>query len=175
MTKSEALSVLKNAAFLGTEEDAAKVTEAIDTIEGNVHDSGKDADCISRQAAIDALRAIKQGLWEIDIPSPTVPEYVEHHEQIKNMMEIVDGWIKRIKEEPTAHQWIPCRERLPKYGKTVLITNDKGNVSYGMFRGVEYWEEDGDSVWVRKKNTLENVIAWMPLPEPYTEDEDEVN
>lgn len=33
MTKSEALSVLKNAAFLGTEEDAAKVTEAIDTIE----------------------------------------------------------------------------------------------------------------------------------------------
>lgn len=56
-------------------------------------------DLISRQAAIDALRAIKHGLWEIDIPSPTVPEYVEHHEQIKNMMEIVDGWIKRINEE----------------------------------------------------------------------------
>lgn len=57
-------------------------------------------DCISREQAIDALKAIKYGLWEIDIPSPTVPEYVEHHEQIKNMMEIVDGWIERIQEEP---------------------------------------------------------------------------
>lgn len=68
MTKSEALSVLKNAAFLGTEEDAAKVTEAIDTIEGNVHDSGKDADCISRQAAIDAIGKLyaihgSEGSW----------------------------------------------------------------------------------------------------------------
>lgn len=61
-------------------------------------------DLISRQVAIDALKAIKRGLWEIDIPSPTVPEYVEHHEQITNMMEITDGWIKRLTEEPPAQQ-----------------------------------------------------------------------
>ena len=71
------------------------------------------SDLIDRQAAIDALRAIKHGLWEIDIPSPTVPEYVEHHEQIKNMMEIVDGWIKRVKEEPTIHP------EPPKMGKWI--------------------------------------------------------
>lgn len=70
------------------------------------------SDLISKRTAIDALRAIKQGLWEIDIPSPTVPEYVEHHEQIKNMMEIVDGWIKRIKEEPAvdAVSVVRCRD-----------------------------------------------------------------
>jgi hypothetical protein len=69
-------------------------------------------DLINRRVAIDALRAIKHGLWEIDIPSPTVPEYVEHHEQIKNMMEIVDGWIKRVKEEPAvdAVPVIRCRD-----------------------------------------------------------------
>lgn len=69
-------------------------------------------DLISKRTAIDALRAIKQGLWEIDIPSPTVPEYIEHHEQIKNMMEIVDGWIRRIKAEPSvdAVQIVRCRE-----------------------------------------------------------------
>ena len=69
-------------------------------------------DFISKRTAIDALRAIKYGLWEIDIPSPTVPEYVEHHEQIKNMMEIVDGWIKRIKEEPAvdAVPVVRCRD-----------------------------------------------------------------
>lgn len=75
-------------------------------------------------------------------------------------------------EEPSAQPeqyWIPCSERLPKYGKNVLITNDKGNVSYGRFRGVEFWKEDGDSYWTWKKNTIEHVLAWMPLPEPYAE------
>ena len=68
------------------------------------------SDLIDRQAAIDALKAIRYGLWEIDIPFPTVPEYVEHHEQIKNMMEITDGWIKKLKEQPSAQQWMPVTE-----------------------------------------------------------------
>jgi len=57
---------------------------------------------IEADRAIDALKAIRYGLWEIDIPSPTVPEYIEHHEQIKNMMEITDGWIKKLEEQSTA-------------------------------------------------------------------------
>ena len=58
------------------------------------------SDNISRQSALDALKAIRYGLWEIDIPSPAgCPEYVEHHEQIQNMMGVVDGWIKKISEE----------------------------------------------------------------------------
>ena len=57
---------------------------------------------IDKKSAIDALKAIRYGLWEIDIPSPNVPEYVEHHEQIKNMLEITDGWIKKLEEQPTA-------------------------------------------------------------------------
>ena len=79
-----------------------------------------------------------------------------------------------IDEQPTIEpmRWIPCSERLPKYGKNVLITNDKGNVSYGRFRGVEFWKEDGDSYWTWKKNTIEHVLAWMPLPEPYKEEQE---
>lgn len=54
---------------------------------------------IPKKIAVDALKAIKHGLWEIDIPSPgNCPEYREHHEQIKNMMEIVDLWIAKIKD-----------------------------------------------------------------------------
>ena len=70
------------------------------------------------------------------------------------------------------NRWIPCGEKLPKYGKNVLITNDKGNVSYGRFRGVEFWKEDGDYYWTWKKNTIEHVLAWMPLPEPFKENSD---
>lgn len=73
---------------------------------------------IDKKSAIDALKAIRYGLWEIDIPSPTVPEYVEHHEQIKNMLEITDGWIKRLEEQPTADVMEV------KHGKWVGIDDD---------------------------------------------------
>lgn len=58
---------------------------------------------IEKQEAIDALKAIKYGLWEIDIPSPgNCLEYIEHHKQIKDMMEITDGWIKKLMKLPSA-------------------------------------------------------------------------
>lgn len=143
-------------------------------------------DFISKRTAIDALRAIKYGLWEIDIPSPTVPEYVEHHEQIKNMMEIVDGWIKRIKEEPAVNRWVPCKERLPSYGEAVLTWD--GNC-YCVEKRIPFIRgEDGEIIvsdwWVSDDFDEEEsdyypnlrdgaAIAWMPLPAPYTEEEEE--
>ena len=36
-----------------------------------------------------AFDKIKLRLWEIDIPSPTVPEYIEHHEQVTDLMNLV--------------------------------------------------------------------------------------
>lgn len=68
-------------------------------------------------------------------------------------------------------QWIPCSERLPKKGEVVLITNEKGNVKHGQYRG--YYPSDKVDWWWWKKNTTETVIAWMPLPEPYKGGESE--
>lgn len=78
----------------------------------------------------------------------------------------IEVWINAL---PSAQleRWIPTTEKLPKYGKTVIITNDKGNVRCGRFEGVEFWKDDGDSYWTFKGNTVEHVLAWMPLPEPY--------
>ena len=36
------------------------------------------------------LGDIRSALWDIDIPSPRVPEYVEHHKQIQEMSALVD-------------------------------------------------------------------------------------
>ena len=36
------------------------------------------------------LGDIRSALWDIDIPSPTVPEYREHHEQIQQVIALVD-------------------------------------------------------------------------------------
>ena len=130
-------------------------------------------DTVSRKAAIDALRAIKHGLWEIDIPSPTVPEYVEHHEQIKNMMEIVDGWIKRINEEPATNRWIPIREQMPSNDREVLL-QFRYNQAAGFWNSLNWETCAGDGYY----NTIEDFegqpIAWMPLPEPYKEEEGEL-
>ena len=75
--------------------------------------------------------------------------------------------LTELEYKEAERQWIPVSERLPEYGKTVLITNGKGNVRSGRFRGVEFWKEDGGSYWTFKGNTIEHVLAWMPLPEPY--------
>ena len=59
-------------------------------------------DLISRQAAIDALDEIRHALWEIDIPSPTVPEYVEHHEQVQSVWKLLDKKQKELYLLPSA-------------------------------------------------------------------------
>jgi hypothetical protein len=65
--------------------------------------------------------------------------------------------------------WIPCSERLPEKDEVVLITNGKGNVRCGQYRS-EHDVRDGTHYWWWKGKTVETVLAWMPLPEPYRED-----
>ncbi|MBO6015307.1 MAG: hypothetical protein J6S50_05745 [Oscillospiraceae bacterium] len=51
---------------------------------------------IKKQTALNALRDIYKRLWDIDIPSPTVPEYVEHHKQIQEIMKYTNEWIEKL-------------------------------------------------------------------------------
>ena len=53
---------------------------------------------INIQAVIDDLYEIQNKIWEFDIPSPTVPEYREHHEQMQELMAFVGDKIKEWKE-----------------------------------------------------------------------------
>lgn len=76
--------------------------------------------------------------------------------------------------------WIPCRERLPEVNKHVLISrkewpyptpDDGDRVFKGMRRkdprnGEEIWWCYGPGYMAD-----EDVLAWMPLPEPYREDD----
>lgn len=92
-------------------------------------------------------------------------------------------------------KWIPCNERLPESIDAVNITwvnrnpptyyehiKDKefnGTAHY--FHGKWYWyssttldylEEYGESEWDKMDEDIE-VIAWMPLPEPYKKEVEE--
>ena len=46
--------------------------------------------------AIKAILDIKEKVWEIDIPSPTIPEYVEHHEQVKSILIVIYNWLTKL-------------------------------------------------------------------------------
>lgn len=42
------------------------------------------------------LYEIQEAIWAIDIPSPTVPEYREHHEQCQELLALIDKKIKEV-------------------------------------------------------------------------------
>ena len=83
--------------------------------------------------------------------------------------------INAIKSLPSAQQWIPCSERLPERLGEYLITalsnpskNPISSVGYYHERIKEFGTFDRGGNWEKW-----DVIAWMPLPEPYTEEQHE--
>ena len=125
-------------------------------------------DTISRQAVIDLLKQMRKDGDMVPWEGKDV--------------------FARIRELPSAQpeqQWIPCSERLPEEDTEVLISyrykegegdTDHVNIditSYGTtcFGGREIhtlkeWRQPFDYFHANYE-----VIAWMPLPEPYKEDD----
>ena len=77
---------------------------------------------------------------------------------------------------PDTPRWIPVTERLPEtYGKYLVTLEDEGyrsvmSLYYGRINRIDtFYDSDseyGDIQW-------DGVIAWMPLPSPYKEGEEE--
>ena len=108
----------------------------------SMREVNKMDDLIYRQAAIDALGFGNE--WEV--MDFTVIDK--------------DDAIHQIKALPSAQQWIPCSERLPRTKDDYIITvKDK----YGTW--TDYVEWSADYHWWGYDDDM--VIAWMPLPEPY--------
>ena len=59
-------------------------------------------------------------------------------------------------------QWIPVSERLPEEGKVVLTqAKFKDDVKMAVSSRIDY------NYWTTWGTRDINIIAWMPLPEPY--------
>ena len=72
--------------------------------------------------------------------------------------------IEMINDAPTIEpqKWISCDERLPEDYIRVLTTNSK----------IGAWEVDINSRNVAGWIYSSDPVAWMPLPEPYKEEEE---
>ena len=128
-----------------------------------------DGDIISRQAAVIAVTAGS-------ISTATV--FGRTEEGMTAAKEIIRA-IKSIPSAQPEQRWIPCSERLPEikehhvsdpcivycnnhaYGFAELEENIFGQVGWNCERDDEYHEPLGE------------VLAWMPLPEPWRGEEHE--
>ena len=108
------------------------------------------SDLISRQAAIEVADAV----WAVTGD--------------KNVAKV---W-KQINDLPSEHleqRWIPRSERLPDKKGYYLVTrkNPKGHVTRVRFNPEQVERGTYNSPW---GNGDADILAWMPLPEPYEEE-----
>ena len=87
--------------------------------------------------------------------------------------------LKALNEVPAANRWIPCKERLPEsyhnpatmgYGLYLCSCDfGDGNIDVRAFKF-------GNGHFLLGSGIMDRyVTAWMPLPEPYKEEEDAVD
>lgn len=68
-------------------------------------------------------------------------------------------------------QWIPVTDKLPEIPQNVIATRRTKNGAVRVIKA-SYIPSDDEGVWVSECGTdATGVIAWMPMPEPYKEDE----
>ena len=80
-----------------------------------------------------------------------------------NWKEAIYMAIKALEQEPSSsgkpNEWIPVSERLPEEHGEYLVTDKYGRVTSGL--------------WIGNAKRWKDVIAWMPLPEPYKAESEE--
>ena len=101
----------------------------------------------------------------------TMPMTMSYDKSIRlaemGIQDVVARWKKRLEQEP---KWIPCTERLPeKEYENYLVSTSDGEVDIGSYGSEKGWSMcDADGFYYPRHRGIE-VVAWMPLPEPYKE------
>ena len=89
-----------------------------------------------------------------------------------DLCKAVDLAISSLKKQKD-NKWIPCSEKLPfaEYGESdvVLVTCESALIKLLYFNGGNWCYPTGECY----EHSIDKVIAWMPLPEPWKGADDE--
>jgi hypothetical protein len=78
--------------------------------------------------------------------------------------------IQKLPSTTPKARWIPCSERLPERDENVLTYHRNESFDYQYVS----WIDDYSGKWAGFIGNLsDEVLAWMPLPEPYKEGDTE--
>lgn len=127
---------------------------------------------ISRQAAIDAVRSYYD---ECDEQEESIEERIERLPSADiDLSDFSDKLWQAAYERGKADavRWIPCSERLPAKKTEVIYTLDNNYVSTGYMTDRDYNGDEMELHWEdMESGALIYPEAWMPLPEPYKDGE----
>ncbi len=90
----------------------------------------------------------------------------------KNQLAMLKNVIRRIRKQPKIGGWIPCSERMPETGIPLLCQWHKRNeLDTEVYFSILHVDDDGK--WVADYGMPNGeVVAWMPLPDPYNGEEE---
>lgn len=145
-------------------------------------------DLIDRQEAIDDLHGRDPSqiwdtadieVWINALPSAQ-PEYtIEMQESdIDKAMKLVrDARVTILPSAQPEQRWIPVTERLPENGTIALACGKNGGIRVARVfipYATGNWNGDPNTNWWTVVGTGKSFypIAWMPLPEPYKEEQE---
>ena len=101
--------------------------------------------------------------------NPMTGEEEPMNEDCRKSAEALDIAINALEQESKTGRWIPCSERMPEERGVYIVTekvysiNDRKHT--GCFNLMTEQVEFSNGKWIRA--SFYEVIAWMPLPEPY--------
>lgn len=147
------------------------------------------SDLINRQDVINALNkkrieTMKKGqdvnlIWEcLDVvaqvqPEQSIAKWQKDFREYINMLNIprddYNGIMEYINELPSANQWISCSEMLPNDDGNYIVT-----LSYTEGFKFSFVDIDNFSVYEHRWDVYgSEVVAWMPIPQPWRGDSNE--
>lgn len=129
---------------------------------GNWHLKGMPWERLRAGAELDKATAdrINEALCKLMAYEDTGLEPAEVVDAENLYETLCDQLLKKLAEEREKHRWIPVEERLPEDGNAVLCTD--GSHIY-----LTEYDADLDAAF----GDMDEITAWMPLPEPYRQEE----